>query len=182
MFTRTEDALNAFCPHVPNGQPITHFSQVLNHFDSATIGSGNPNQQHAIQASQHCELTLALHFLNAPGAHSGGEIKIGCSKASCYWCHIYLLELNKHLSAREPAAKVVTYASTGKRTKGWLMPGGFEEVKAVILQQVGVEVEDVFNAVAGIPRRRSDSRSPSSHLFGEHHRSEVTPSIFGPMF
>jgi len=41
-------------------------------------------------------------------------MKIGCSKASCYWCHVYSL----NISDRFPEQKVITIATYGKRTKG----------------------------------------------------------------
>jgi len=44
-----------------------------------------------IAGSQQCESNLALYMLKIyREIETRGPIKIGCSKASCYWCHVYL--------------------------------------------------------------------------------------------
>ena len=57
-----------------------------------------------------------------------GTIKIGCSKASCYWCDAYLSALNKQSSERQFEPRIVYTATHGKRAKGWLLPD--EDVRA----------------------------------------------------
>jgi len=116
------ERLNTFNSYVQNVQPITHFTQVLNPFDGATKGRGSPNQKYTIQGSQHCELTFALHFIKTPRAHSGGEIKIGCSKASCYWYHIFLSMETPVPHTRQIALTLLTYDALAKPSRMVQMP------------------------------------------------------------
>lgn len=102
----------------------------------------------------------------------GGLIEIGCSKASCFWCHIYLKQLNEHLLNSDPNIKIITFANHGKRTKGWLMPEGQEAVGESVLQEIGYLIEDVFRRAWGVPRKKSDSRSLSPSFFGSHSGEE----------
>ena len=156
---------------------ISSFSQIQNHNHNAQKGSGEANAKQKIQCSQHCELTLALHLAERFTAQKVScPIKIGCSKASCYWCHVYILELNKTLSNN----KVITFATHGKRVKGWLLPRGHDKVADIVLQHVGNEVENVFEEAHGLPRKKSDSRSVSSSLVG-HSEIEDNESGFGPL-
>ncbi|KAL9095772.1 MAG: hypothetical protein Q9163_006497, partial [Psora crenata] len=173
VHTRTQDALNTISPHIPFLPAITKFEQIANRFDGANKGSGAEGQQHAILASQHCEITLALYFLEVfLKVRRGGSIEIGCSKASCYWCHLYLEQLNEHLVTSNHNIKIVTFANHGKRTKGWLMPEGQKAVTDAVLQEVGYLIEDVFRRAWGVPRKKSDSRSLFSSFFGSHSGEE----------
>lgn len=87
--------------------------------------------------------------------HQKGLIKIGCSKAACYWCHQYILELNEEF----PRNQIVNFATHGKRTKGWILPELEVKAKRAMLNLIGTSIEDVFRAAGGLPRKKSDSRS-----------------------
>jgi len=138
---------------------------VKNQYDGASKGHGNSGTTQKITGSQHCELTLALYMLKIHRENDiRGPIKIGCSKASCYWCHVYLLSINDQF----PGQKVVTFATHGKRTKGWLLPENDLLARDEILHLVGDSVEDVFRRAWGMPRKKSDSRSLSSSFEQQH--------------
>ena len=75
--------------------------------------------------------------------------------------------------------KVITYATHGKRVKGWLLPRGRDKVADIILQDIGNQVENVFQEAHGLPRKRSDSRSVSPSPAG-HYEIEENEFELGP--
>lgn len=138
-------------------KPIS-FSQIANRFSGAQKGYGAKGQMTTIVGSQHCELTLALEMLQMfQHTKQAGPIKIGCSKASCYWCHVYLSALNDQF----PDHRVVTFSTHGKLTKGWLLPEANTLARDRVVELIGDFVDEIFWRAWGIPRRKSDSPSVS---------------------
>ncbi|KAL6712954.1 hypothetical protein ACLMJK_009509 [Lecanora helva] len=157
VHAQTVQALNSAQAPIPDANQLSHFSQISDHFPKANAGVGkSPHEQAAVLCSQHCELTLAHHLINLGGK---GELEIGCSKASCFWCHAYLVDLNDKL--KDSNSKVVLYATHGKRTKGWLLPTEpeFRTVADNVLRYIGQTVADVFARIQAEPRKTSDPRS-----------------------
>ena len=60
----TKNALNAYTSHSQNDPAVSHFAQISSHFPTVKRDNGFKDQKVDIVASQHCELTLALHFVN----------------------------------------------------------------------------------------------------------------------
>ncbi|KAL8728631.1 MAG: hypothetical protein Q9166_005285 [cf. Caloplaca sp. 2 TL-2023] len=87
----TLQALNLWARHFDYPE-IKRFANVTAQYDHAQ--AGNPGTQFTTTA-QHCELTIGLWLwkrkqqLNLPG-----PIEVGCSKASCHYCSIYLKQFN----------------------------------------------------------------------------------------
>lgn len=66
--------------------------------------------QRTINATQHCELTVARYMLDCKRlVHQAYKcpIETGLSKPCCYWCHQYLQNLNNLIS--RPAGLQVIY-------------------------------------------------------------------------
>ena len=100
---------------------------------------------HHIHVNQHCELTLAVHFLRAQ-SHIDGPIKIGCSETSCHWCLIYIQSLNDHLLRRRWNRKIITSTMTSDKVNSdWLMPEGFGPVRNMVFQKIGQLVETMLS-------------------------------------
>ncbi|KAL8687044.1 MAG: hypothetical protein Q9218_006676 [Villophora microphyllina] len=156
VYTRTQDALNTLYPYIPNKagdvNPITNFKDVAYHFWGAKGGFGDEGQKHSIHATQHCVLTLALHFLEPTVKNSKDEkkrrtspITIGSSKPLCHWCQHYIESLNR----RHDVNRVITSRTDGKYVKGWLLPPGQEDTREDLLNEIGESVIGVFMEVAG---------------------------------
>lgn len=156
--------MNQVVPYIHNMPNVQYFNQVKNHYDSAVSGD-RPARDYLMLTSQHCELTLALEMLKNP--YGQRIIKIGCSKASCYWCHLYLENLNEHLTSSDPATnmQVVHYATHGKRTTGWKMPEASGDVGDQVYLSIGFLMDDTLRKVTGMERRKSDSRSVESGYY-----------------
>ena len=181
IYSRRQDALNAMSFYVGEAQEIDSFAQIANHYNGAKPGSGTPGQKCGIRASQHCELTLALYFVNEwRKAQRRGRIAIGCSKASCYWCHRYVNTLNESLKDSKNDITLVSYATHGKRISGWVMPEGHDEVQDVIYDEVGSSVGEIIKAAWTIPRKKSDSRSLSPSFFVDQAEIDE-PNPYEPM-
>lgn len=163
MFSQTLDAVNQLVPHLHNVPHVGHFDQIQRSYFTAKEGVGIPGAKVQVLTSQHCELTLALFMLKDPVFESQHSLKIGCSKASCHFCHIYIENLNEHLLQPEPATskQVVLFSTHGKRPTGWIMPQvkGYDEVRNESYQSIGIEVEDILRTVTLTERKKSDSRS-----------------------
>ena len=160
---------------------IYHFTEISNHMEKASEGSSKvPGATELTTCSRHCELTLALQLLQHFEEQGiTGPISIGVSKASCYWCHVFPLELNEYLEQNQ----IVTYGTHGKSVKGWLPPQHLTErythVNHNVLRYIGEKVEEVFRKIKEIPRKKSDSRSITNSLARHLRvREEEAASIF----
>lgn len=160
----TLDALNTWVECYPANDSVRQFSDIQKYFPDAKPGPGGPaergsGQTRKVTASHHAELSLALYMMNMkPSEDPRSTIEIGCSKASCYWCYHYLLYFNRYLAERRWPL-IVSRATHGKKTEGWLLPDGPDAVNHDFLQLVGKEMQEIFNTVPELQRRKSDSRS-----------------------
>ena len=148
------EALNTWSKVFPSNSPFYDFeSQLKEHYPNAREGQSGKKK---ILFSQHCELTVAKHLLRVKTAKGSllSPIEIGCSKASCFWCDLYLKELNRILPGG-----AITSATHGNLCDGWMMPQalpGYETVNIEVLDYIGRQVETVFER--GNDRlRKSDS-------------------------
>lgn len=150
----TLEALNTWSKVFPSDSALHDFeSQLKEHYPNAKEGQSGKKK---ILFSQHCELTVAKHLLQVKTATRSllDPIEIGCSKASCFWCNLYLTELNRILPGG-----AITSATHGNLCDGWMMPQalpGYETVNTAVLDYIGREVEIVF-ARGNDRRRKSDS-------------------------
>lgn len=117
----------------------------------------------SIRSTQHCELNVALHLLQLRTLEGfpNTAIEVGCSKASCFWCHKYINELNSVLILSGP---VVVRATHGKMTNEWMVPQaaqGFEDecnrAKQNVFDTIGKSIRAIFAAGTDL-RRKSDSQ------------------------
>ena len=155
--TQTLDALNSWVVHYKENVPVSSFADILDRYPSAQPGPSGSSDNRKVVSSQHCELSLSLHIAKISNAH--GPVKIGCSKASCYWCHLYLEKLNSYF-AQNGGLTIVCRATHGKKTNGWLLPtDGPNQVKQAFLESVGTEIQEMFNIISEAQPGRSDSWS-----------------------
>ena len=80
--------------------------------------------------------------------------------------------LNEYLLKIGSSKRVITFANHGKRTKGWIVPEEPAAVKDKMLEYVRQSMEEVLKQIAGEPRKKSDSRSLDSVLFGTAEEDE----------
>ena len=157
----TIDALNSWHYHYPRNEKVDDFDEeVLPFYPKAIPGPAGRGEDQIINSSQHCELTLALHILDSktPTGMRDKPVKVGCSKATCYWCYVFVYYLNQHHS-HHSGDKVVVRATHGKMVNGWLLPSTADEVEKNFLNHVGMMMQKVFTKLKDAPRRRSDSQS-----------------------
>jgi len=110
-----------------------------------------------IDHCQHAELTLALFLIER--SEAGGTYTIGLSKASCYWCSMWLDVANtalRSMAARK--TEVVVRATTrGKRTDGWLLPQD-DRFARLFLVRFNAEFRKCYD-IALASGRREDLKS-----------------------
>jgi len=168
----TVDALNTWTQHRTGNIPVSSFGRILMHYPNANPGPEGKESSWTILAGQHCELTIALYLVELRGCNGRAKfIEIGCSKAPCQWCHMYLECFNKLLGSKP---KIVLSTTNGKREARWLMPAGDGKVKHAFLQRIGIEMETIFGNL-GLDR---------SDIFNwpVNDPEKIKPNIFGPMF
>ncbi|KAL8859952.1 MAG: hypothetical protein Q9178_003500 [Gyalolechia marmorata] len=177
IFIRTQDALNTLHPYLPEDiLPIDTQSQLAEHYNRLPITHASPLEKKSILVSQHCEISVAFHMLEIHSKNQiKGPIKIGCSKACCFWCKTYIAGLNE----QHPDHPIIIYASHGKRTKGWMLPDAEVKARDSIVELVSTSVEDTFRTVWGLPRKRSDSRSVASEFEDLDTTEEVPRPVYG---
>ena len=164
-FVWTLDAFNAFVPYTEDLEPVSCFSKIQRYKGRASEGTSVlPGATEMIMCSQHCELTLSLYLTKLfRRRNRTGTIKIGGSKSSCYWCWLYLLELNQELKRSEIG--VVIQRMNGKSVKGWLPPKHlskrYQKLNDTILQSIGEKVECAFWEVKALWRKGAGSQSLS---------------------
>lgn len=156
-------ALNRWTEKFPNTKALIEWDgQVVRSFPDARRRAGGPDSL-SIRSTQHCELTVALHLLQlrTPEGSQMPSIEVGCSKASCFWCHKYINELNSVLILSGP---VVVRATHGKMTNEWMVPQaaqGFEDecnrAKQNVFDTIGKSIRAIFAAGSDL-RRKSDSQ------------------------
>ncbi|KAL2053374.1 hypothetical protein ABVK25_006368 [Lepraria finkii] len=156
VYNSTLEALNTWSTVYPSDSPLQDFElQLKEYYPDAKEGQSGKIK---ILFSQHCELTVANYLLRLKTATKSllGPIEIGCSKASCFWCDLYLTELNDILPKY---GRVINRATHGNLCNGWMMPQalpGYENVNREVLDCIGRQVETVF-AYGNDRRRKSDS-------------------------
>ena len=151
----TLDALNTWSTVYPSESPLQDFeSQLKEYYPGAKEGQSGEQK---VLFSQHCELTVAKYLLRLKTAITLPKpIEIGCSKASCFWCDLYLKALNKLLPISGGA---ITRATHGNLCDGWMMPQalpGYEIVNIEVLDYIGYQVQIAFDC-GNDRRRKSDS-------------------------
>ncbi|KAI4170238.1 MAG: hypothetical protein LQ343_005121 [Gyalolechia ehrenbergii] len=163
VYGDTIRALNTFSVHY-DVTPIASFQDLQQAYKYASPAVPQSNE---IKSTQHCELTVALTlWQKKQNKGVAGPLKVGCSKASCYYCGFFARRFNEWAGRQSQVNQIVTSGYHGKYVNTWLMPTCPPEVEAQILDHVGNLVYDVFNSVTG-PKRKSDSRSLSSTMYGQ---------------
>ena len=101
-----------------------------------------------VRFSQHCELTIALHILNSRVAKrlTNTTIEIGCSKPKCFWCYIFLSELDQYL-VQTTGHKIITQAGSAKETDDWLLPDAPAEVQKGFLDLLGDRMNEALHTL-----------------------------------
>ncbi|KAI4267498.1 MAG: hypothetical protein LQ337_008323 [Flavoplaca oasis] len=147
---------------------IQRTMNVINTYGKLDFGVLGTN---TIKTCQHCELTIGLRLyerkkeLNLPG-----PVEVGCSKASCLYCSIYLdrfneWEYSEELSNRTPRENlIIVRGSHNKCILGWYMPANYDNVRNRVLNSIGSMMTEIVDRLAGPPRRKSDSRSPPDRI------------------
>ncbi|KAL8905020.1 MAG: hypothetical protein Q9171_006839 [Xanthocarpia ochracea] len=177
IFARTQDALNALHPYLPQDiPPIDTHSQLAEHYNKLPITHASPSETRPILVSQHCEITTALHMLKIHLKNQiKGPIKIGCSKAVCFWCKTYIAGLNEQY----PEHPIVVNASHGKRTKGWMLPDAEVKARESTVELISTSVEETFRTVWGLPRKRSYFKSVASGFEDLDTMEEEPRPVYG---
>ncbi|KAL8843488.1 MAG: hypothetical protein Q9176_002101 [Flavoplaca citrina] len=124
-----------------------------------------------IKTCQHCELTIGLRlYQRKKDLDLPGPVEVGCSKASCLYCSIYLdrfneWEYSEELSKRTPRENsIIVRGSHNKCILGWYMPANYDNVRNRVLNSIGSMMTEIVDRLAGPPRRKSDSRSPPDRV------------------
>ncbi|KAL9031050.1 MAG: hypothetical protein Q9196_000883 [Gyalolechia fulgens] len=161
VYGETVRALNTFLLYY-NVTPISSFEDLKKVYRNTIPGiQGNKE----IKSTQHCELTVALALWEKRQKQGiAGALEVGCSKASCYYCSVFVRRFNEWAKRQPQVNQIVTSGYHAKYVNGWLMPTYPSEVVDQVLDHVGNLVYDVFNCVTG-PRRKSDSRSLSDIIY-----------------
>ena len=144
-----------------------NFQAVRDIYPKATPGTPGPGPEVEIAAAQHCELTVGLELWRTLMDKKQRQvIEIGCSKASCYYCKLWVEEFNKWVAGQHLPNKMVLRGQHDKYVLGWAMPSNSPaRVRDGVLQGIGKVMQEIWTEAGG-PRRRSDSQSPPSHTPG----------------
>ncbi|KAL9035852.1 MAG: hypothetical protein Q9180_004628 [Flavoplaca navasiana] len=150
-----------------NLERFENFQVVRDFYPKASPGTPGPDPEVEIAAAQHCELTVGLDLWRALVYRKQRQtIEIGCSKASCYYCKLWIEEFNKWVTGQHLPNKMVLRGQHDKFVLGWAMPSNSPaKVRDGVLEGIGKVMQEIWTEAGG-PRRRSDSQSPPSHTPG----------------
>ncbi|CAL8577432.1 hypothetical protein XPA_003261 [Xanthoria parietina] len=157
-YRNTLDALNTWTARY-NLPRFENFEVVQDIYREATPGTPGPGPNHEIAAAQHCELTVGLELWGIlHKKNSYRDIEIGCSKASCFYCSLWIEKFNRWVYEHHwPYKKIILRRQRDKFSLGWAMPAHSPaKVRDGVLEGVGNVIQGIWNA-AGDPQRRSDS-------------------------
>ncbi|KAI4092470.1 MAG: hypothetical protein LQ339_007909 [Xanthoria mediterranea] len=157
-YRNTLDALNTWAAR-HNLPRFEDFAVLQDMYPEATPGIPGPGPNVEIAAAQHCELTVGLelwHILNKKNSHQ--DTGIGCSKASCFYCSLWIEKFNRWVYEHHwPYKKIILRRQRDKYVLGWTMPANSPaKVHDGVLEGIGNVMQDIWNRAGG-PRRRSDS-------------------------
>ncbi|KAL8912227.1 MAG: hypothetical protein Q9171_002741 [Xanthocarpia ochracea] len=153
------------------------FQVVQDIYPKATPGTHGPGPELEIVAAQHCELTVGLELWRTLiNKNQRQIIGIGCSKASCFYCKLWIEEFNKWVAGDNLPNKMVLRGQHDKLVLGWAMPANTPaKVRDGVLEGIGKVMQEIYTEAGG-PRRRSDSQSPPSHTPGANQATELDDS------
>ncbi|KAL8845996.1 MAG: hypothetical protein Q9221_008877 [Calogaya cf. arnoldii] len=161
----TLTALNEFTRHFAYSQ-VQKFSDLKALYPAAVEGGTG---MRSMKTVQHCEITLGRALWQRKKDYQLlGDIEIGCSKASCKYCSIYIEKFNAcEEEQQKPHNKIVVKGVHEKCVQGWSMPQGNETIDETVRMEVFTEIgelmADIVTKVTWPPRKLSDSRSPEDH-------------------
>ncbi|KAL8642386.1 MAG: hypothetical protein Q9226_008520, partial [Calogaya cf. arnoldii] len=168
----TLTALNAFASHFQYPQ-VQKFSDLKAYYPAAVEGQTGIRSMKTVQ---HCEITLGRALWQRKKDHQlPGDIEIGCSKASCKYCSIYIEYFNAcEEDEQKPHNKIVVKGVHEKCVQGWSMPQGNgamdDAVRMRVFTEIGELMADIVSRVTGPPHKMSDSRSPEDHGIDDRMR------------
>lgn len=120
------------------------------------------------KASIHCELTLAVAFMNAHcNDPTPTHLTIGVSKQCCLLCREFIAILLYY----HPHIKIHTPSCHGKITPGWRMP---KETSQQVITGMRKRIDDMCDEV--IARSTGRLRPDSVHQDLSSSSEEVSPS------
>lgn len=162
-YRKTMDALNTWTSRF-NLAPFDNFDALQDIYPTATLGTPGQGPKVEIAAAQHCELTVGLelwHILNMRSRRQ--DIEIGCSKASCFYCRLWIEEFNEWVKGHHLPSRLILRGQHDKHVLGWAMPANSPvRVRDGVLNGIGLAMQKIWKRAGG-PRRLSDSQSPPSH-------------------
>lgn len=148
---------------------MNDFSEIKAYYKDASAGPKGIAEIQLVNSSQRRELTVALYLAEAQQGKTGNTIHVGCSKASCYWCHIHLLILNQSASGGAASSRTSISWQEYQRLVDAEGTVGYDLCEYGILEHAGSEMQEVFNKIANRPSRRSGSY-PLDDIFEEAPR------------
>ncbi|KAL8877248.1 MAG: hypothetical protein Q9198_004699 [Flavoplaca austrocitrina] len=156
------------------------FQVVQDIYRKATPGTPGSGPEVEIAAAQHCELTVGLELWRALMNKKQSQIiEIGCSKASCFYCKLWIEEFNKWVARHHPPNKVVLRRQHDKYVLGWAMPSKSPaKVRDGVLEGIGKVMQEIWTKAGG-PRR------PPSHMLGANQAAlldDYAEAEWGPFF
>lgn len=133
----------------------------------------------SVQRCQHPELTLACHFIREQLAgRSERRIEIGVSKASCYWCRMWLEIANTQLERliihvlTWETSNFLTRDKGNKRDDGWILPR--EEIVAKMFsERLSKHIQGFYNASL-----RAEPKEELNHAISRYDYSGYS-ELFG---
>ncbi|KAL8725642.1 MAG: hypothetical protein Q9166_007219 [cf. Caloplaca sp. 2 TL-2023] len=173
--TNTVEALNVWANYF-NLPRIEDFEEMKTCYPKAQSGKYGSQTQ---QMHQHCELTVGLSlWKRKQDHHIPGPVEIGCSKASCYYCALYLQFLNERSERMTNYNPIILRGVHEKCIHGWSMPADseFDDVRDRFFNKIGDVMHSIMYNVSG-PHRKSDSHStPNRRRINEALAREVEAS------
>ncbi|KAL8693219.1 MAG: hypothetical protein Q9224_003794 [Gallowayella concinna] len=126
----------------------------------------------------------------APEEIFSTPVEVGCSKASCHYCGLYLDKFNQWCRRNQAGPPIFVRGLHHKNTEGWMMPrvptdapdqmkNGFTEAGNSTLEGIGDRIHTMWLEMMN-PRRLSDSLSPPPNTDLQLDLEEMATSMKRP--
>ncbi len=164
-FADTMVAINSWLRQQSGLPEIDDWAKVVKCYSHAQRGIPGSTATLNVTASQHCELTVALHLRQrkVERGFPGPFIEVGYNKASCFYCATYIRTFNDWCTETRQDHRIVVRREHYKHVDGWVMPSsGPQEVTRRVLSTIGSTMQEIVDAVAAPSRWLFDYGTPPS--------------------